>query len=141
MNNASQPSVAILANLSNVEVDPLQDPPLFWALTTVGKDNPDIAWCKTHLKEMIKKYVKVELKSPSKKLAWRFTKNNEQDKIKTLWYILYKFNNKILQVNSNDLQNSGVKVINKGRINLQNIKRILKSLLRDVLLNLRMMKV
>ena len=97
--------------MSNSELELIEDPPLFWVLATVGKENLDITWCKTHLKEMIKKYAKVELKSVNKKLTWKFTKNNEKDKMKSLWYILYKFNNKILQLDSNDLQNSGVNII------------------------------
>lgn len=112
---SAQPSVAIIENLSasSAELELIQDPPLFWALVTVGKDSPDIAWCKTHLKEMIKKYVKLGLKSASKKLAWKFTKNSEENKIKTLWHILYKFNNKVIQSDSNDLQNSGVRAAAK----------------------------
>eukprot|EP00826_Nyctotherus_ovalis_P046198 TRINITY_DN5192_c0_g2_i1.p1 TRINITY_DN5192_c0_g2~~TRINITY_DN5192_c0_g2_i1.p1 ORF type:complete len:156 (+),score=30.72 TRINITY_DN5192_c0_g2_i1:290-757(+) len=115
LTTSAQPSVAIIENLSasNAELELMQDPPLFWALVTVGKESPDIVWCKTHLKEMIKKYVKLSLKSSSKKLAWKFTKNSEENKIKTLWYILYKFSNKVIQSDSNDLQNSGVRVVLK----------------------------
>lgn len=77
-----------------------EEDPLFWIIIPTINQNSasDCIWSKGQLKELIKKYVKTELKFTSKKLAWRYTKNNEITKARFLWSILYKVNDKICQL-------------------------------------------
>ena len=88
-------SVVIFKNVLPVEYikDLSQEPPLIWVLIATGKKGSkiaDITWCKTQLKELIEKYVDSMLKLTNEAVTWKFSKNPENERMRILWYILYK---------------------------------------------------
>lgn len=57
---------------------------------------------------LIQVYAKKALKLSSKKLTWRFTVNPSSRKMRSLWFILYKVNNRIVQYDLSSSRSDGV---------------------------------
>jgi hypothetical protein len=119
LNVEQRPSVVIFENISSSSElqEIIQDPPLIWVIVAAGKKGSkiaDISWCKIQLKELIQKYVKMNLQLTSTKLIWKFTKNPEQDKSRLLWYVLYKVHTRILQYDLRYCRNDTVSLVERN---------------------------
>lgn len=119
--NAEQaPSVVIFENIvsSSESQEVIQDAPLVWVIVSAGKKGSkitDVSWCKTQLKELLQKYVKTTLQLTSAKLIWKLTKNPEHDKVRALWYVLFKVHTRIVQYDLRGCRSDTVNLSERGR--------------------------